>query len=348
MHSPIDLRSDTVTRPDPGMLAAMTGAPLGDDVFGDDPTVQALEIRAASATGKEEALFVPSGTMANSIAIGVQTRPGDEIVLEELCHSYNFECAGAARLWGVQARPLAGTGGRIPLEAIEAAIRPTDIHLPRTSLLILEQTSNVAGGCVLPLEYLQAAGALCKREGLRFHLDGARVFNASVASGVPVADYAACADTVMFCISKGLGAPVGSLLAGSGELIERARAIRKVLGGGMRQAGLLAACGLYALENNVERLQEDHRRARELAGALSGLAARGLDVGSPETNMVYLRWPGEDPQRYLDFVNELKGAGVLAATIPRRGVRLVLHKDVDDEDLGRAAEVVKGCLARRL
>ncbi|MBN1442447.1 MAG: low-specificity L-threonine aldolase, partial [Planctomycetes bacterium] len=289
----IDLRSDTVTRPDAAMREAMARAAVGDDVLGDDPTVQALEERAARITGKEAALFVPSGTMGNSIAIAVLTRPGDEVILESQCHSFNFECGGAARLWGVQTRPIAGERGQIPLEAIEAAIRPEDdIHEPRTRLVILEQTSNVAGGCVLPLEYLRSVGALCRKRGLAFHIDGARVFNASVASGVEVAEYAAAGDTVMFCISKGLGAPVGSLLAGSRELMEEARRIRKLLGGGLRQAGVLAACGLHALERNVERLAEDHRHARELADLIAPLAARGLEVTPPETNMVYLSWPG--------------------------------------------------------
>jgi threonine aldolase len=341
---PIDFRSDTVTRPDIAMYEAMRRAPLGDDVFGDDPTVAALEARAAELTGKEAALFVPSGTMANALAIEYHTRPGDEVILEASCHSFNFECAGAARLWGVQCLPLAGDRGRIALGDLERALRPRDIHLPRSRLLILEETSNLPGGCVLPLDYLEAAGAFCRERGLAFHLDGARIFNASVASSLAVSDLARPADSVMFCVSKGLGAPAGSLLAGSRELIQQARRTRKLLGGGMRQAGILAACGLHALEHNVARLADDHRRARELARRLDPFRSRGLAVDPPETNMIYLRWPGQDPGRYRTLVQRLQAAGLLAVSILERGVRLVLHKDIGDTELEQAAAL----LAREL
>jgi threonine aldolase len=341
---PIDLRSDTVTRPDAPMLEAMVRAPLGDDVFGDDPTAQELETLSAGLTGKEAALFVPSGTMGNAIAVGVHCRPGDEVVLEALCHTYNFECAGSARLWGVQAVAIPGERGQIPLERLARAVRPDDVHLPRTRLVVLEETANIPGGCVLPLEYLREVGAFCRARGLRFHLDGARIFNASVASGVPVREYAACADSLMFCVSKGLGAPAGSLVAGDRGFIQEARRLRKLLGGGLRQAGILAACGLYALRHNVERLADDHRRARELAASLAPLAARGLDVSPPETNMVFLRWPGSDPERYARTTRELAADGVLAVGLRERGIRLVFHKDVDDEAAARAGEI----LGRRL
>jgi threonine aldolase len=346
--APVDLRSDTVTRPDAPMLEAMVRAPLGDDVFGDDPTVQELEVEAAAVTGKEAALFVPSGTMANSIAVSLLTQPGDEILIEASCHTYNSECAGAAQLWGVQARPLPGLRGVVPLAAIEAAIRPADIHVPRTSLVVLEQTSNISGGCVLPLDYLESVGTFCRARDLSFHLDGARIFNAAVASGVPVSRYAAPTDTVMFCVSKGLGAPAGSLLAGTRDIISRARKRRKLLGGGMRQAGILAACGLFALRHNVERLRDDHRRARELSAALAALVPRGLEIEPPETNMVYLRWRGDDPARYPNFVRALREEGVLAVALGDRGVRLVLHKDIDDSLLHRAREVILRVLERTL
>ena len=350
----IDLRSDTVTRPDRAMLEFMANAPLGDDVFGDDPTAKALEERAAALTGKEAGLFLPSGTMANSAAIAVHTRPGDEVILESLCHSFHFECAGAARLWGVQLRVLPGQRGVIPVSAVEEAIRPVDIHFPTTRLVILEQTSNISGGCVLPLDYLRSVSDLAKRRGLAFHIDGARLFNAAVASGVPASEFAATADSLMFCVSKGLGAPAGSLLVGSGEFIAEARRVRKVLGGGLRQAGVLAACGLHALETGVERLAEDHRRARETAATLVRFRPRGLDIEEPETNMVFLRWPGKDrgedkgDARYREFVERLRPAGLLAVPLSGRGVRLVFHKDVDDGQSGRAAEILGHELDRTL
>ncbi len=344
-----DLRSDTITQPDDAMKEAMTRAPLGDDVFGDDPTVRKLEAKAAELTGKEAALFVPSGTMGNTIAVAVNTRPGDEIILDGTGHTFSFECGGPARLWGVQSRTLQGERGRIALEAIEAAIRADDdIHLPRTSLVILEQTCGAAGGSVLPLDYVQSVGSFCRERGLRLHIDGARVFNASVASGVPVKDIAAPADTLMFCVSKGLGAPVGSLLAGSGERIASARRVRKLLGGGMRQAGVLAACGLYALESNVERLADDHLRARQLARSLEDLKPLGLEVDPPETNMVFLRWPGTGWERYRTFAARLETEGVLGAALFELGVRLVFHKDVGDRELEHAEKTLKRLLPKTL
>ena len=343
MHSNtelIDLRSDTVTRPDSPMLEAMCSAPLGDDVFGDDPTVTRLEELAAERLGKEAALFVPSGTMGNSIAVGIHCDPGDEVIFESLCHTYNFECAGAARLWGVQAVSIAGDRGRIPVEEMASAIRPDDVHMARTRLVILEQTSNIAGGCVLPLDYLKEVSSLCVERGLRLHIDGARIFNAGVAAGIEVSGFAACADTVMFCLSKGLGAPAGSVLAGTAEAIAEGRRLRKLLGGGMRQSGVLAACGIYALENNIERLREDHLHAAELARRLEALDLAGLRVSSPDTNMVFLAWDGDDPDRYPDFSNTLRSAGLLVVGLPGRGVRIVYHKDVDDDAAIRATTVL--------
>ncbi|HLU46765.1 MAG TPA: low-specificity L-threonine aldolase [Planctomycetota bacterium] len=336
----IDLRSDTVTRPDADMLAAMATAPLGDDVLGDDPTVAELERKAAEITGKEAGLFVPSGTMGNSIAIGALCRPGDEMIVDSSAHSYVFECAGAARLWGVQSRPLSGDRGAIPLEDIAAAIRPNDIHQPVTRLLILEQTSNLGGGRVLPLEYIQAAGSLCRDRELRFHIDGARIFNASVASGVPVREYAAPADTLMFCVSKGLGAPAGSLLVGDAETIGVARRLRKLLGGGLRQAGILAACGLHALEHHVRDLASDHRRANELAQALAPLEGRGIELLPPETNMVYVRLEGASIDDHRALAARLAARGVLCVALGARGLRFVFHRDIDDEALAQAERAI--------
>ena len=341
----IDLRSDTVTVPDEGMYHAMRTAPLGDDVFEDDPTVKRFEDRAAELLGKENALFVPSGTMGNSIAIAVLSRPGDEALIEASAHSYNFEAAGGACLWGVQMRPLESDRGQVPLEALQSALRPEDIHLPRTSLLILEQTNNLAGGSVLPLEYLLEARSFCREHHLAFHVDGARIFNASVASGIPVSDYADCADSVMFCISKGLGAPVGSVITGSSNFIREARRVRKLLGGGMRQAGVLAACGLYALDHNVTRLAEDHDHARNFAAAIQEAELPQLEIVPPETNMVYLRYRDGSPETYRNLTTALRNVGVLAVSILSRGTRFVFHKgiapDMAEEAQRRAVKALR-------
>ncbi len=343
----IDLRSDTVTRPDGAMFEAMCKAPLGDDVFGDDPTTTELEELAAERLGKAAAVFVPSGTMGNSIAVGVHCDPGDEVILESLCHTYNFECGGSARLWGVQAVSIAGRRGMIPLERIASSIRPADVHMPRTKLVILEQTSNIAGGCILPLDYLESVSSLCRENGLLLHIDGARIFNASVGSGVEVSTYAACADTVMFCLSKGLGAPAGSMLVGPEATIAEARRLRKLLGGGLRQAGILAACGIHALKHNVDRLDEDHRHARELARKLQGLGLVGLRVSSPDTNMVFLEWEGEEPGRYAEFSDLLRSDGLLVVGLSGRGIRIVFHKDADETASQRAGEILQARLTEQ-
>jgi threonine aldolase len=343
---PIDLRSDTVTRPDAPMYDALRAAPLGDDVFGDDPTVKRLEERAAALLGKEAGLFVPSGTMGNSIAMAVAARPGDEAIIEASAHSFHFEVGGAARLWGLQLLPVPGEGGAIPLERIRAAVRSPDIHQPRTRMLILEQTANLAGGRVLPVAYLREVGRLARELGIHFHLDGARIFNAAVASGAPAREHAAPADTVMFCVSKGLGAPAGSLLVGPRALIDEGRRVRKLLGGGMRQAGVLAACGLYALEANVERLAEDHERARGLASAIEAAAIPGVVVQAPETNMVYVRLAGAGPERHRRAVEALAAEGLLAVAVRGESIRFVYHRDVSAEAAAAAAGIVPRILGR--
>ncbi|MDN5698502.1 MAG: aminotransferase class I/II-fold pyridoxal phosphate-dependent enzyme, partial [Rubrobacter sp.] len=282
----IDLRSDTVTRPTEDMRRAMAEAEVGDDVFGEDPTVERLERYVAELLGKEAAIYAPSGTMTNQIGLMVNTARADEALLHEHSHIFDYEGGAPALLSGVQTRQLPGEGGVISAETLRASVRPANVHFARPSLLCLENTHNVAGGRVYPLADFAEAASEARALGLRVHLDGARLFNAEVATGTPASEWAAHADTVSVCSSKGLGAPVGSLLAGDADTIHEARRARKALGGGMRQAGVIAAASLYAFERNVERLQEDHARARRLA---EGLTQAGYDVPLPQTNIVLAR-----------------------------------------------------------
>lgn len=329
----IDLRSDTVTRPTAAMRRAMMEAPLGDDALGDDPTVQRLEAVAAERAGKEAALFVTSGTMANLIAIRLHTQPGDEVLMYDGGHPFHYEAGGAAAFAGVQIRLLPAPRGILSPASVREAIRtPNDHHAP-SALLMVEDTSNRGGGTVYPLERLRELAAI----GLRSHLDGARVFNAVVASGIPLDARAHGFDTVSFCFSKGLGAPVGSVLCGTRDAIQVARRVRKSLGGTMRQAGLLAGAALYALDHHVARLADDHARAAALATALR---AEGFDVEPPETNMVYMDVPDAPA-----FVARLAAHGVACfATGPTR-LRLVLHLDVPEDSVLRAA---RACSEARL
>jgi threonine aldolase len=346
--APVDLRSDTVTRPTAAMRAAIAGAEVGDDVYEEDPTVNALERRVAELTGKEAALLVPSGTMANQIAIGVWCTRGDEVYLHRNAHILEHEQGGIAALWGAQARPLRGhADGRLDGDELAAAVpaHVDDPHVARPRLVCVENTFMYGGGRVQPAAALAATAATARSLGLRLHLDGARIFNAAVASGTPPAELCAPADSVQLCLSKGLGAPVGSMLAGPAEAIGRGRRLRKLLGGGMRQAGVLAAAGLYALEHHVERLADDHRRARRLAEALAGCERVSLDPSLVETNIVVarLRSPEDDPEQ---AVLELREAGVLCSPLDRRTLRLVTHLDVDDEALERAVAACRRVLGR--
>ncbi len=332
---PVDLRSDTVTRPTPAMRAAMAAAEVGDDVFGDDPTVNLLQARIAAQLGKEAALFVPSGTQSNLCALMAHCQRGDEYLVGQLAHTYRWEGGGAAVLGSIQPQPLPQRGdGSIALEEIEAAIKPDDAHFARTRLLTLE---NTWGGQVLPLPYVEAATALARGRGLATHLDGARLFNAAVACGVPAAEIARHFDSVSVCFSKGLGAPAGSALAGSKELISRAHRIRKMLGGGMRQAGVLAAAALHALDHHVERLSEDHANARALAEGLQGLP--GVSVQPPQTNIVFVDLAAE---RAAGVVERLRDAGVLCTGLYR--LRFVTHLDVSSADIRRAIAVLRANL----
>lgn len=339
MHETIDLRSDTVTRPTPAMLRAMAEAELGDDVLGDDPTVQRLEAMAAQKIGKEAGLFVPSGTMGNNIAINVHTRPGDEILLDWDAHSMCYEVGAPAVLSGVQTRPFRSHRGVPDVEEVAAAISQESLHAPGTTLLVLENTHNRAGGAIIPLDVHRALYDLAKSRGLNVHLDGARLFNAAVATGVPASEYAAQADSVSFCLSKGLGCPVGSVLCGTRAFVERARRVRKMFGGGMRQAGVLAACGIVALETMIERLAEDHQNARRLAEGIASLPGISVDAAVVQTNMVY--FDTEVPAATL--VERLVAERVRCLSLDPRRIRLVTHYDVDAEDIEAAIAAFRRC-----
>ncbi len=333
---PIDLRSDTVTRPTPEMRRAMAEAEVGDDVYAEDPTVNRLQEAAARLLGFEASLFVPSGTMGNAIAIRIHTSPGQEVLAEERSHVVQYELAGMATLSGVIPRTLRGEGGHITPEAVRSVLRPSAYYRSDLSLVVLENTHNLAGGTVTGVEAMQATMAACHQAGLKVHVDGARIWNAAVALGVEPRALVAGADTVMVCLSKGLGAPVGSLLVSSRARIDEARRVRKQLGGGMRQAGVLAAAGLLALETMIPRLAEDHAHARLLAEAL--VRCPDIRVTPVETNIVVAELDGRSAP---DLVSALAGQGVLAAAMDQRTLRLVTHKDVSGIDCERAAEVLE-------
>lgn len=327
-----DFRSDTVTRPSAAMRQAMAKAPVGDDVFGDDPTVNQLEQRMAAMLNKEAAIFVPSGTQSNLLALMSHCRRGEEFIAGQDAHCYKYEAGGAAVLGSIQPQPIAHQAdGTMDLGAIEAAIKADDSHFATTRLIALE---NTFGGRVLPLSYMADVAELARRHELGLHLDGARAFNACVALGTDIATFSAAFDTVSICLSKGLGAPVGSVLVGRRDLIDTARRHRKMLGGGMRQAGILAAGGLYALDHNIDRLGDDHRRARTLAAGLAAYPA--LSVTMPDTNIVFVNADAEIGQRFTDF---LVGRGV-GITGRYGSQRWVTHLDIDDDMIsGALAEV---------
>ncbi len=321
---PIDLRSDTVTRPTPGMREAMARAEVGDDVYGEDPSVRALEERIAALTGKEAALFVPSGTMGNQLAIACHTRRGDEVIIGEGAHCAWFESGAAAALSGVQFA-IAGRGGCYDAAAMEAAAKPLAYHLPRTSLVALENTHNRAGGRVFPQADVARVAERARARGFGVHIDGARIWNAAVATGLEVRELLAPADTSSVCFSKGLGAPVGSALVGPKPFVVEAHRLRKMWGGGMRQAGVLAAAALYALEHHRARLADDHANARAFAEALAGAPGASLDAASVETNIVNvdLDVPAEA------VVAAARERGLLLNAIGPRRLRAVMHLDVD-------------------
>lgn len=337
-----DFRSDTVTLPTPEMRRSVLDAPLGDDVIGTDPTVERLQHHAAALLGKEAALFVSSGTMGNLLAVSCHCSPGDEVILGEGCHIFNNEAGGSARIAGVQLHPVPDPGGQLDLERVVAAIRTPDVHHPRTRLVCTENTHNSAGGVVVPLAHLRSVQQVARDHGLRVHLDGARLFHAAVASGVPAREYADTADSVTFCLSKGLCCPAGSLLCGSRDFVERARRLRKMLGGGMRQLGFLAAPGIVALETMIERLADDHRRARRLAEGLAALPGVQLDLASVQTNIVYLTSSALPAAEVVERVG-LEG---IACLVLDGRIRLVTHHDIEDADIDQAIAAFRKVLER--
>jgi threonine aldolase len=342
----IDLRSDTVTQPTPEMREAMASAVVGDDVFGEDPTVNQLQAFAARRMGKQAGLFLPSGTMGNLIAVLAHCQRGDEAIMGDLGHTFLFEAGGVSALGGVFPHTLKNQkDGSISIEDIRGAIRPNDIHHPISKLLILENTHNRCGGVVLTQPYLRDAASLVRELKLLLHVDGARIFNAAIASGVEPAVLVTHADSVTFCLSKGLCAPVGSVLCGSSDFIEQARRLRKMLGGGMRQAGVLAAAGLVALDKMVDRLAEDHRRAKELAEGLARIPGIKFEMGMPETNMVFPSLDGLSisPRTITEKLSE---KNIKIGIIGKNRFRMVTHYWITDDGIERTIKAFKELLAQ--
>ncbi len=343
----VDLRSDTVTQPTPAMREAMYRAEVGDDVYGEDPTVNRLEALAAERLGKEAALLLLSGTMGNLVGLLAQTRRGDEAIVGEHSHIFLNEAGGAAALGGVQLFPIPSVRGVLDPARVEAAIRPENVHYPRTALVCLENTHNRDGGAAVSVEATDAIAEVAHRHGLRVHLDGARLFNAAVALGVPASRLVQNVDSVTFCLSKGLGCPMGSILAGSAAYIKEARRWRKMVGGGLRQAGIIAAAGIVALETMVDRLAEDHRNARRLAEGLSQLPGIAVDLDAVQTNIVMMEIvdPRIDPRQ---FVRALAEQGVKIGSPYGSRIRAVTHYQITPDDIDyalRAAETALGLVA---
>ena len=343
---PIDLRSDTVTRPSAAMRRAMADAEVGDDVFLEDPTVNLLQARAAALFGREAALFVPSGSMGNLTCLMAQTRPGQEVVCEANGHIYNYEMGALAALAGVLPRVLNGENGVLTWSVIATAIRPKVYYRPQTSLICLENTVNMAGGTVYPTPVVEEICDRAHEQDIHVHLDGARIFNASVCLNEPVSAMTRKFDSVQFCLSKGLGAPVGSMIVGSREFVERCRPIRKMLGGGMRQAGVLAAAGIVALEDGPKRLHIDHENAKALARNLAAIPGVELDPSRVQTNIVIFSVKPSGLSS-ADFLVQCRARGVLAVPVDADRVRMVTHLDVNRGDVENAAAIVESVLTVR-
>ncbi len=335
----IDLRSDTVTKPSKAMLKAMFSAEVGDDVFAEEPTVIALEEKAAKLFGKEKALFCPSGTMTNQIAIKVHTQPGDEVLCDTTAHIYNYEGGGISFNSGAQAKLIPGERGRISAQQVQESINPGFDWLTRTSLVCIENTANRAGGSYYSLQQMKELNEVCKQNKLAYHLDGARIFNAIVENDYTPNDLGKLFDSISVCLSKGLGAPVGSVLLGDSEFIRKARRVRKVFGGGMRQAGYLAAAGIYALDNNITRLKDDHKRAKQLADTMKSLSF--IDNVLPvDTNIIIFNL--NDKLKPEDFVKKLASHEIKATGFGKQAIRFVTHLDFTDEMLEKTERVLKG------
>jgi threonine aldolase len=344
MHDVVDLRSDTLTLPTPAMREAMARAAVGDDVWEEDPTVKRLEAMSAERLGKEAGLFVTSGTQGNLVSVCAQTQAGQEVVLDLDSHIFNYEVAGAARIGNVQMRPVKTARGFLTPDQVREAVRPANIHLPETALVCLENTHNRHGGTCCTPEEIAAVAAAAHEAGARVHLDGARLFNAAVALRRPAADFTRPVDSVTFCVSKGLGAPVGSVVCGSREFIGHARRLRKMLGGGMRQAGIIAAAGVVALEHMVDRLAEDHVNARTLAEGIARLPKLSVDLASVQTNIVIFQV--ERPGGADELVKGAAARLVKIHAIGPAAIRCVTHKDVDSKDITKTLEVFSEITSR--
>jgi threonine aldolase len=342
----IDLRSDTVTKPTPAMRKAMAEAEVGDDVFGEDPTANALQEKVAKILEKETSIFVPSGTMANQLAIKSHTQPGDEVIIEATGHPYNFEGGAGAALSGIQFYCIKGARGILDASQIEEAIRPDDHHFPPTRLICLENTHNRGGGSIYPVEKMKEIFRLAKSKGLFVHLDGARLWNASVATGLKPQEYAQWADSVSVCLSKGLGTPIGSLVAGSREFIDRVHRFRKMFGGGMRQVGIIAAAGIYALDHHIGRLREDHENAKRLALGLKEIEGISIHPEQVETNIIIFDIAGAGKTAF-QVRDEMKKEEVLIHALGKTQIRLVTHLDVSREDIDIALGVFRNRLGHK-
>lgn len=344
MESLIDLSSDTATCPTPAMRRAMAEAPVGDEQKGEDPTVNLLQDMSANLLGKEMAIFLPSSTMSNEIAFKVHTRPGDEMIMEQSSHPIHFEVGGPAFHSGAMIYPIAGHRGLFQPSQLEAVIRPDAPHFPRSRLVSLENTHNMGGGAIWPIDQLEAVCTTARQHGLALHLDGARLLNAVVASGIPAARYAAPFDSVCLCLSKGLGAPVGSVLAGSQDFIREARRYKHLFGGAMRQAGIIAAGGVYALDHHIERLAEDHANAKWLAEGLSSITGVDIRAEDVETNIIFFELTPEAPVTAPTFVKRLEERGIRMIAMGPSRIRAVTHLDISRQDIETALDVIRDVL----
>ncbi|MBM4330156.1 MAG: low-specificity L-threonine aldolase [Deltaproteobacteria bacterium] len=343
MNRFIDLRSDTVTRPTPEMHKAMFAAMVGDDVFGEDPTVNALQEKAARLLGKEAALFVASGTMANQLSIKAHTQPGDEVIIEAGAHAMNFEGGAGAVVSGVQFFGIPGNRGIFDAAQVEAAIRIDDVHFPVSRLIVIENTHNRGGGAVFPLSKIHPIRELATQRGLRMHMDGARLWNACVAAGISPAEYALPFDSISVCLSKALGCPVGSLVVGSKDFIKRVHRFRKMVGGGMRQAGFLAAAGIYALDHHIDRLEEDHRKAKKMAEGLANIKNVSISPAEAETNILFFDVSRAERTAH-EVAADLRKKGVLVHPTAKTRIRCVTHMDVSFADIDQALNVIEGVI----